>query len=38
LQAVGLIKTGEVIELAHVLNAKMPFSGPRRFDVHVKRT
>ena len=33
-----MIKTGEVIELAHVLNDKMPFFGTRRFDVHVKRT
>jgi kynurenine formamidase len=38
LKAAGLIKTGEVIELAHVLNEKMPFFGTRRFDVHVKRT
>ena len=38
MKAVGLIKTGEMIELAHVLNDKMPFSGTRRFDVHVKRT
>jgi len=38
LKATSLIKTGEVIELAHVLNEKMPFFGTRRFDVHVKRT
>src|SRR5215831_16478649 len=38
LNAVKLIKTGEVIELGHVLNAQMPFFGTRRFDVHVKRT
>src|SRR5262245_48933281 len=38
LKATGLIKTGEVIELAHVLNEKMPFFGTRRFDVHIKRT
>src|SRR5256886_16142839 len=38
LNAVKLIKTGEVIELGHVLNANMPFFGTRRFDVHVKRT
>jgi kynurenine formamidase len=38
LNAVKLIKTGEVIELGHVLNEKMPFFGTRRFDVHVKRT
>jgi kynurenine formamidase len=37
-KAVGLIKMGEVIELAHVLNDKMPFFGTRRFDVHTKRT
>ena len=38
MKAVGLIKTGEIIELAHVLNDKMPFFGTRRFDVHMKRT
>jgi kynurenine formamidase len=38
LKATGLIKTGEMIELAHVLNEKMPFFGTRRFDVHIKRT
>jgi kynurenine formamidase len=38
LNAVKLIKTGEVIELGHVLSGDIPFSGPRRFDVHVKRT
>src|SRR3984893_5905460 len=38
LNAVKLIKTGEVIELGHVLNANMPFFGTRRFDVHTKRT
>jgi kynurenine formamidase len=38
LNAVKLIKTGEVIELGHVLSGNMPFSGPRRFDVHIKRT
>jgi len=38
LKAVQLIKTGEIIELAHVLNEKMPLFGTRRFDVHVKRT
>ena len=37
-KAVGLIKTGEIIEIAHVLGDKMPFFGTRRFDVHVKRT
>jgi kynurenine formamidase len=37
-RAVGLIKTGEIIEIAHVLNDKMPFFGTRRFDIHVKRT
>src|SRR5258708_27718087 len=38
LNAVKLIKTGEVIELAHVLGPTMPFFGTRRFDMHVKRT
>jgi kynurenine formamidase len=38
LNATKLIKTGEVIELGHVLNDKMPFFGTRRFDVHIKRT
>jgi len=38
LRATQLIKTGEVIEIAHVLNDKMPISATRRFDVHVKRT
>jgi kynurenine formamidase len=38
LRATKLIKTGEVIELGHVLAADMPFFGTRRFDVHTKRT
>ena len=38
LRATKLIRTGEVIELGHVLNAQMPFFGPRRFDLHTKRT
>src|SRR5262245_54780792 len=38
LRATKLIRTGEVIELGHVLNASMPFFGTRRFDVHTKRT
>src|SRR5437667_1030378 len=38
LRAVKLIRTGEVIELGHVLNSSMPFFGTRRFDVHTKRT
>jgi kynurenine formamidase len=38
LDAVKLIRTGEVIELAHVLSPSMPFFGTRRFDVHIKRT
>ena len=36
--AAKLIKTGEVIEIGHVLSEKMPFFGTRRFDVHAKRT
>jgi kynurenine formamidase len=38
LRATRLIKTGEVIELGHVLNTAMPLVGTRRFDVHTKRT
>ena len=38
LNAVKLVKTGEVIELGHVLSQSMPFFGTRRFDVHMKRT
>jgi kynurenine formamidase len=38
LRAKELIRTGEVVELAHVLGADMPFFGTRRFDVHTKRT
>src|SRR5882762_7947601 len=38
LDAIKLIKTGEVIDLAYVLGAGMPFFGPRRFDMHLKRT
>ena len=38
MNATRLIKTGEVIELAHVLGPSMAFFGTRRFDVHAKRT
>jgi kynurenine formamidase len=38
MNAAKLIKTGEVIELGHVLSDKMPFFGTRRFDMHIKRT
>src|SRR6185369_6057877 len=38
MNAVKLIKTGEVIELAHVLGPSMALSPTRRFDVHTKRT
>ena len=38
LAATKLIRTGEVIDLGHVLGAGMPFFGTRRFDVHAKRT
>lgn len=33
-----LVKSGEVIELGHVLSGDMPLTGSRRFDVHTKRT
>jgi hypothetical protein len=38
LRSTRLIKTGEVIELGHVLSPTMPLVGTRRFDVHTKRT
>jgi kynurenine formamidase len=38
LRAKELIKTGEVIEIAHVLNAQMPLPATRQYNVHVKRT
>jgi kynurenine formamidase len=38
LRATKLIRTGEVIELSHVLSPSMPFFGTRRFDIHTKRT
>src|ERR687887_1527626 len=38
LRAARLIKTGEVIELAHVLGPGMPFFGTRIFNLHTKRT
>jgi kynurenine formamidase len=38
MNAVKLVRSGEMIELAHPLNAQMPFFGTRRFDVHTKRT
>jgi kynurenine formamidase len=38
LRAVKLIKSGEVIDLAHMLSPEGPFFGTRRFDVHTKRT
>jgi hypothetical protein len=38
MNAAKLIRTGEVIELAHVLGPSMAFFGTRRFDMHTKRT
>jgi kynurenine formamidase len=38
MNAVKLVRSGEMIELAHPLNTQMPFFGTRRFDVHTKRT
>ena len=38
LRATRLIRTGEVIEIGHVLSSDMPIQSTRRFDVHVKRT
>src|SRR6478609_6448082 len=38
LNAVKLIKTGEVIELGHVLNDSIPIQRTRRFEIFTKRT
>ena len=38
LRGARLIRTGEVIELAHVLGAGIPLSGPRIFNLLTKRT
>lgn len=38
LRAMRLVKTGEVIELGHVLSGDMPLPATRRFDLHTKRT
>ena len=38
LRAKELMRSGEVIEIAHPLNSQMAFFGTRRFDVHSKRT
>jgi kynurenine formamidase len=38
LRAARLIRTGEVIELGHVLSAEIPLSAGRRFEVETKRT
>jgi kynurenine formamidase len=38
LRAVRLIRSGEVIELGHVLSAAIPLSAGRRFAVDTKRT
>jgi kynurenine formamidase len=36
--AAKLIRMGEVIELGHVLNDKMPMSNTRQYNLHTKRT
>ncbi len=38
LRAARLIRTGEVIEMGHVLGPSMPFFGTRVFNMHTKRT
>src|ERR1700682_3593966 len=38
LNAAKLIKTGEVIELSHPLNAQMPLAAGQVYDMQVKRT
>jgi kynurenine formamidase len=36
-KAAGLIRTGEIVELGHVLEARIPTFGPRRFSMHMKQ-
>ena len=38
LKAARLIRTGEVIEIGHVLASTMPLQATRQFNVHTKRT
>ena len=38
LKAVKLIRTGEVIELGHVLRGGIPLQATRQFNLHTKRT
>jgi len=38
LRALKLVKTGETVELGHVLNGSIPLLNNRRFDLHTKRT
>lgn len=38
LRAAGLIRSGTVYELGHVLSASIPFFGTRKFDLNTKRT
>ena len=38
MKAAKLIRTGEAIELGHVLGAGMPFAGPRILNLQTKRT
>ena len=38
LRAARLIRTGEIIELGHVLSSTMPLSAGRRFEIDTKRT
>src|SRR3989441_3014655 len=38
LRAARLIRTGEVIELGHVLSSTIPLSAGRRFELETKRT
>jgi kynurenine formamidase len=38
LEAAKLVRTGEMIELGHILRNSIPMVGTRRFDLHTKRT
>ena len=38
LKAAKLIRSGEVIEIGHVLRAGIPLQATRQFNLHTKRT
>jgi hypothetical protein len=36
-RAAGLISTGEIVELGHVLQTEMPLQSTRQFHIHLKQ-